>query len=75
MQHQEVTAVYIGLAALADHYLVWLEQHEAQGWCYAQGEAARSMPAIEGVTLDGRIDRIDVGRGADGAPVWQAGPS
>jgi ATP-dependent helicase/nuclease subunit B len=44
-----------------DHYLDWLSEHEAAGWRYAAGEAARrcTPPDLGGLTLDGRLDRID----------------
>jgi ATP-dependent helicase/nuclease subunit B len=44
-----------------DHYLDWLREHEAAGWRYAVGEAARrcAPPDLGGLTLEGRLDRID----------------
>jgi ATP-dependent helicase/nuclease subunit B len=45
----------------ADRYLEWLREHEAAGWRYATGEVARrcAPPDLGGITLDGRLDRID----------------
>jgi ATP-dependent helicase/nuclease subunit B len=48
-----------------DHYLEWLREHEAVGWRYTAGEAARrcTPPDLGGLTLDGRLDRIDLHTG------------
>jgi len=48
--------------AFAANYLDWLHERDAQGWQFEAGELAlhRDEPALEGVRLDGRIDRIDV---------------
>jgi len=45
-----------------DHYLVWLHGRDAEGWRYQSGELAlrRTDPALAGVALEGRIDRVDV---------------
>ncbi|MEO5771100.1 MAG: PD-(D/E)XK nuclease family protein [Burkholderiaceae bacterium] len=45
-----------------DHYLVWLRGRDAEGWRYQSGELAlrRTDPALAGVALEGRIDRVDV---------------
>ncbi len=51
-----------GFAAFATHYIGWLHQRDAQGWRYAEGEAAREklLPGLDPpVQLVGRIDRID----------------
>lgn len=45
-------------------YLRWLAEHEASGARFVQAEAGKEMP-LGGVTLAGRIDRID--RLADGS--------
>jgi ATP-dependent helicase/nuclease subunit B len=51
-----------------DGYLTWLQEHEAKGWMFDQAEAWRELSLgnanQHGVTLQGRIDRID--RAADG---------
>ena len=48
-------------------YLAWLHEHEAEGWRYRSGEVDRrcAPPDLDGVVLDGRLDRVDVH--ADGA--------
>jgi ATP-dependent helicase/nuclease subunit B len=50
----------------AARYLDWLQAHEAEGWRYAGGELDRrcAAPELDGLVLDGRLDRID--HGADG---------
>ena len=47
---------------VADHYLAWLHERDAQGWRYAGGELERrcTPPDLDGLTLDGRLDRIDL---------------
>ncbi len=44
------------------HYLEWLHARDAQGWQYEVGELAlrREEASLEGVLLEGRVDRIDV---------------
>jgi ATP-dependent helicase/nuclease subunit B len=52
-----------GLEAFAEHYVQWLQLRDAEGWCYAEGEAARErmLPGLTPpATLVGRLDRIDV---------------
>ncbi len=51
----------------AGQYLSWLRDHEAEGWRFQSGEAERrcAPPDLDGVVLDGRLDRVD--RHADGA--------
>jgi len=46
---------------LAASYLDWLHAREAEGWRYACGEQARAIapPELDGLQLDGRLDRID----------------
>lgn len=55
----------------AEHYLAWLHQRDAQGWRFAGGELERrcTPPDLDGLTLDGRLDRIDLasGQGPGGA--------
>jgi ATP-dependent helicase/nuclease subunit B len=53
--------------AVADHYLAWLHERDAQGWRFAGGELERrcTPPDLDGLTLDGRLDRIDL-RGNEG---------
>ncbi len=39
-------------------YLLWLAQHESEGWQFDQSELTRSL-AHEGIELKGRLDRVD----------------
>jgi ATP-dependent helicase/nuclease subunit B len=39
-------------------YLAWLAQHEAEGWQFDQAELERTLEHA-GVTLNGRLDRVD----------------
>jgi ATP-dependent helicase/nuclease subunit B len=50
-----------GFGALATRYLEWLQRHEAEGWRFASGETERRCvpPELDGLVLDGRLDRID----------------
>jgi len=47
-------------------YLAWLAQREVQGWHWSDGESDHRIApaALPGVTLRGRIDRLDHGPGA-----------
>jgi len=49
-------------ASFVDHYLDWLGSHEAAGWRYSGGELPRRLapPQWQGITLEGRLDRIDM---------------
>ncbi len=51
----------------AAHYLAWFKKHEDEGWRFQSGEVDRrcAPPDLDGLVLDGRLDRIDVH--ADGA--------
>ena len=51
----------------AGDYLTWLQKHEAKGWRFASGEAERrcAPPDLDGLVLEGRLDRIDTN--GDGA--------
>ena len=40
-------------------YLKWLDDHQASGAAFVQAEAWKEMPLGDGLTLAGRIDRID----------------
>jgi len=46
----------------AEHYLDWLHARDAQGWRFAGGELERrcAPPDLDGLVLDGRLDRIDL---------------
>ena len=48
-------------------YLAWLAPREAQGWFWADGESEHRLkpPALGGLELRGRLDRLD--HGPDGA--------
>ncbi len=48
-------------------YLAWLAPREAQGWFWADGESEHRLapPALGGLQLRGRLDRLD--HGPDGA--------
>ncbi len=48
-------------------YLAWLAPREAQGWFWADGESEYRLtpPALAGLELRGRLDRLD--HGPDGA--------
>jgi ATP-dependent helicase/nuclease subunit B len=52
----------------ARRYLEWLRAHEEAGWHFAAGEVQRRCAPLEldGVELEGRLDRID-SNGDDGA--------
>ena len=54
--------------SVAEHYLAWLHERDAQGWRFAGGELERrcAPPDLDGLSLDGRLDRIDLS-GANGA--------
>jgi ATP-dependent helicase/nuclease subunit B len=45
----------------AEQYLAWLQAHEAEGWRFQSGEIERrcAPPDLDGVVLDGRLDRVD----------------
>ncbi len=51
----------VAFSSFAGHYLSWLQAHEAEGWRFAGGEIDRrcAPPDLDGVVLDGRLDRID----------------
>lgn len=46
----------------APHYIVWLQQRDAAGAQWLEGETERhaEVPELEGVALKGRIDRVDL---------------
>jgi len=47
--------------ALAERYLRWLHSREAEGWRWAHGEQERRIApkALEGLSIHGRLDRLD----------------
>lgn len=52
-----------GFDAFAERYLDWLQARDRAGWRYAGGELERrcAPPELEGLVLEGRLDRIDHG--------------
>jgi ATP-dependent helicase/nuclease subunit B len=51
-----------GFEKFAGSYVDWLQQRDAEGWRYAEGEAARErmLPGLTPpATLVGRLDRVD----------------
>jgi ATP-dependent helicase/nuclease subunit B len=50
-----------GFDRFVELYLEWLAAHEKEGWRFSAGELAAETapPELEGVVLQGRIDRID----------------
>ncbi|MDE2277707.1 MAG: PD-(D/E)XK nuclease family protein [Burkholderiales bacterium] len=54
-----------GFEALAPAYLAWLGEREALGWRWQSGETDHDIapPALGGLRLRGRIDRLDLGPG------------
>jgi ATP-dependent helicase/nuclease subunit B len=51
----------VAFDTFATQYLAWLHEHEAEGWHFQSGEVQRrcAPPELDGVVLDGRLDRID----------------
>ena len=49
--------------SVADHYLAWLRERDAQGWRFVGGELERrcAPPDLDDLVLDGRLDRLDTG--------------
>ncbi len=54
----------VAFDTFAGDYLNWLHEHEAEGWRFAGGEVDRrcAPPDLDGVALEGRLDRIDTQR-------------
>jgi len=52
-----------GFAAFSQGYLDWLHDRDRGGWRYAGGELERRCepPELDGLVIDGRLDRIDLG--------------
>jgi ATP-dependent helicase/nuclease subunit B len=59
--------------ALAPRYVAWLHERDRQGWRWAEGEfdVALDLPDPVGLTLEGQLDRIDVGLDEDGVELVQ----
>jgi ATP-dependent helicase/nuclease subunit B len=43
---------------LRSSYLLWLAEHEAQGWCFESSELEARLD-VQGVQIKGRLDRVD----------------
>ena len=50
-------------AAFVPRYLAWLHQRDAKSWRFEAGELAASAEYPRGVSLHGRIDRVDARAG------------
>jgi ATP-dependent helicase/nuclease subunit B len=61
-QHTIADSGFIPFAAawpqVRESYLLWLAQHEGEGWQFDQAELERTL-AHDGVQLNGRLDRVD----------------
>ena len=51
---------------LAASYLIWLAEHEAQGWRFESSETALELALDDGLKLQGRLDRVDLLAGSAG---------
>lgn len=53
----------VGFDHVAERYLAWLHERDQKGWQFAAGELERrcAPPELGGLTLEGRLDRIDHG--------------
>jgi len=62
----------VSFGELVPRYVAWLHERDAQGREWAEGEMAHEveLPAPAGVTLHGRIDRVDRRR-LDGEPALE----
>lgn len=58
LAHAEFLPYMASWPAIRDHYLKWLDAHEAKGYRFAQSEVSRER-GWQGVVLHGRLDRID----------------
>jgi ATP-dependent helicase/nuclease subunit B len=45
-------------------YLLWLEKHEGEGWRFESSELEAKLD-VQGVAIQGRLDRVDTLAGAD----------
>jgi ATP-dependent helicase/nuclease subunit B len=45
-------------------YLLWLEKHEGEGWRFESSELEAKLE-VQGVAIQGRLDRVDTLAGAD----------
>jgi ATP-dependent helicase/nuclease subunit B len=60
-----------GFAELAPRYIAWVHQRDGQGASWWQGEQERQVtpPEWQGISLHGRIDRMDHVRAEQGAAI------
>jgi ATP-dependent helicase/nuclease subunit B len=45
---------------LRESYLLWLAEHEAQGWRFESSETSLESTLQDGLKLQGRLDRVDI---------------
>ncbi|TXH90807.1 MAG: PD-(D/E)XK nuclease family protein [Rhodoferax sp.] len=58
LAHAEFLPFMASWPAVRDHYLGWLQAHQAAGYAFEQSELARER-SWQGVRLQGRLDRVD----------------
>lgn len=58
LAHAEFLPFMASWPAVRDHYLAWLQAHQAAGHVFDQSELARER-VWQGVRLHGRLDRVD----------------
>ena len=49
---------------LRQSYLLWLAEHESQGWRFESSETSLQLDTDDGLKLQGRLDRVDVRSGS-----------
>jgi ATP-dependent helicase/nuclease subunit B len=52
---------------LRESYLLWLSEHEAQGWHFESSETSLESALQDGLKLQGRLDRVDILAGSGAA--------
>jgi ATP-dependent helicase/nuclease subunit B len=52
---------------LRESYLLWLADHEAKGWRFESSETSLELEAVDGLKLQGRLDRVDILAGSGAA--------
>lgn len=58
LAHAEFLPFMASWPAVRDHYLGWLQAHQAAGYAFEESELARER-SWQGVRLQGRLDRVD----------------
>lgn len=58
LAHAEFLPFMASWPAVRDHYLGWLQAHQAAGYAFERSELARER-TWQGVRLQGRLDRVD----------------